>query len=101
MNLAYIIFEVKSEDIGNINKLIKDDLVSRQSVLTRDSSSLSLKGDCSYVKVEGSDDGLKRAKELAKEFGMKKLDAKKAKEINDKIEEQEDSAASGMGMIFD
>jgi len=99
--LAYVIFEVKSEDIGNINKLIKDDLISRQSILTRDSSSLNLKGDFSYVKVEGSDEGLKRATELAKELGMKKLDGKKAKEINEKIEEQEDSAASGMGMIFD
>jgi len=99
--LTYIIFEVKSENLGDINKLIKDDLVSRQSILTRDSSSLDLKGDLSYVKIEGSDNGLKRAEEIAKELGMKKLDEKKANDINKKIEEQEDSAASGMGMIFD
>jgi len=99
--LTYVIFEVKSEKIGNINKLIKDDLVSRQSILTRDSSSLSIKGDASYVKIEGSPEGIKRAEELAKELDMKKLDDKKAKEINEKIESQEDSAASGMGMIFD
>ena len=37
----------------------------------------------------------------AKELEFKKLYKKKAKEINVKIEEQEDSAASGMGMIFD
>lgn len=101
IHLTYIIFEVKSENIGSINKLIKDDLVSRQSIITRDSSSLSIKGDLSYVKIEGSDEGIKRAEELAKELKMKKLDAKKAKDINKKIEEQEDSAASGMGMIFD
>ena len=99
--MTYIIFEVKSENLGDINKLIKDDLVSRQSILTRDSSSLDLKGDLSYVKIEGSDNGLKRAEEIAKELGMKKLDEKKANDINKKIEEQEDSAASGMGMIFD
>jgi len=99
--LTYIIFEVKSEDVGKINKLIKDDIVSRQSILTRDSSSLEIKGDVSYVKIEGSDKGLKQAKELAKELGFKKLVQKKAKEVNEKIEEQEDSAASGMGMIFD
>jgi hypothetical protein len=29
------------------------------------------------------------------------VDEKKAKKINTMIEEQEDSAASGMGMIFD
>ena len=99
--MTYVIFEVKSEEVGKINKLIKDDLVSRQSVLTRDSSSLDIKGNLSYVKIEGSEGGIKRAEELAKELKLKKLDKKKAKEINDKIEEQENSAASGMGMIFD
>lgn len=99
--MAYLIFEVKSDEIGKINKLIKDDLISRQSILTRDSSSLNLKGESSYLKIEGSDEGLKRAKELAKELELKKLDDKKAKEINTKMQEQEDSAASGMGMIFD
>ena len=99
--MAYTIFEVKSEDVGKINKLIKDDLVSRQSILTRDSNSLDLKGDISFVKIEGSDKGLKRAEELAKELGFKKLNQKKAKGINNKIIEQEDSAASGLGMIFD
>jgi len=99
--LTYVIFEVKSENIGKINKVIKDDLVSRQSILTRDSNSLNMKGDYSYVKIEGSEEGIKRAEKLAKELELKKLDKKKAKEINEKIEEQEDSAASGMGMIFD
>jgi hypothetical protein len=99
--LTYVIFEVKSENSGKINKLIKDDLVSRQSILTRDSNSLDIKGDYSYVKIEGSKEGIKRAEELAKELELKKLDEKKAKKINEKIAEQEDSAASGMGMIFD
>ena len=101
ISLTYVIFEVKSEDVGKTNNVIKDDLVSRQSILTRDSSSLGLDGDASYLKIEGSDEGIKRAKELAKEQGFKKLDKKKAEKVNKKIEEQEDSAASGMVMIFD
>jgi hypothetical protein len=96
-----VIFEVKSEDAGKINKITKDDLVSRQSILTRDSSSLNIDGEVLFVKIEGSEAGIKRAEELAKELNFKKLDEKKTKEINDKIIEQEDSAASGMGMIFD
>jgi hypothetical protein len=92
---------VKSEDVGKINKLIKDDLVSRQSILTRDSSSLDLEGDSSYIKIEGSEEGIKRAEELAEELEFKKLDENEKKKINEKIEEQEDSAATGMGMIFD
>ena len=99
--MAYVIFEVKSEHLGKINTLIKDDLVSRQSILTRDSSSLDINDDVSYVKIEGSDEGLQRAIELAKELEFTKLPEKKAKKIDKKIQEQEDSAASGMGMIFD
>ena len=99
--MTYVIFEVKSENVGEIDKMIRDDLVSRQSILTRDSSSLDIKENVLYVKIEGSKEGLTKAKELSKELKFKKLGKKKAEEINKKIEEQEDSAASGMGMIFD
>ena len=99
--MTYIIFEAKSDETGKLEKIIKDDLVSRQSILTRDSSSLNIKGQFSYLKIEGSEEGLKKAEEIAKELCLKKLDKKKAKEINDKIKEQEDSAATGIGMIFD
>lgn len=98
--MTYIIFEVKTEDVGKINQMLKDDLVSRQSLLTRDSSSLDIDKDVSYVKVEGSKEGLKKAEEIAKELEFKKLNKKKTEEVNKKIEEQEESAADGMGMIF-
>ena len=99
--MTYVIFEVKPEDAGKINTMIKDDTVSRQSIVIRDSNSIDTKGDNSYLKIEGSETGIKRAKELAKELGLKELNKKKAEEINKKIEQQEDSAATGMGMIFD
>jgi len=99
--VPYVIFEVKTAEAGKINTVIKDDLVSRQSIVIREANSLDIKKEVSYLKVEGSTEGLKRAEELAKELGMKKLPDKKAKKVDDKIKEQEDSAATGMGMIFD
>lgn len=99
--MPFVIFEVKNEDVGKINTVIKDDLVSRQSILSRDSKALELKGDVTFLKIEGSDAGVKRAEELAKEQGFTKLDEKQASEVDKKIKEQDDSAASGMGMIFD
>ncbi len=98
--MSYVIFEVKSEHSGTINKFVKDDLISRQSILTRDASALNIDKDVTYLKIDGSDEGLKRAEQLAEEMEFKKLDEKEASEINDKIVEQEDSAADGMGMIF-
>ena len=99
--MTYVIFEIKKEDSGKINTMLKDDLVSRQSITTRDASSLDIKCDVTFLKIEGSDSAIKKAEKLAKEMSFKKLTKKKSKEINDKIESQDDSAASGMGMIFD
>jgi hypothetical protein len=99
--MSYVIFEVAADQKGKINTLTKDDVVSRQSILSREAPALDIDSDVTYVKIEGSDKGIERAEELAKELQLKKLDEKKAREINEKIQQQEDSAADGMGMIFD
>jgi hypothetical protein len=98
--MTYVIFEVKQEQKGKINEMLKDEIVNRQSVLTRDAHALGIDKDVTYFKIEGSDDGLKQAKKLAKEFELKKLTVKESKTINQKVIEEEDSAADGMGMIF-
>ncbi len=98
--MTYVIFEVKQEHHGKINEMLKDEIVNRQSILTRDAHALGIEKDVTYFKIEGSAEGLKRAKELAKEYKFKKLNQKENKMINQKIIEEEDSAADGMGMIF-
>ena len=98
--MSYIIFEVKTDDVKNINNVVKDDLVSRQSILTRDASALGIDKDVSYLKIEGSEEGLKKASDLAEEHGFTKLSEKDAEEINEKIVAEEEEAADGMGMIF-
>ena len=98
--MAYVIFEVKKEQIGKINELARDDVVSRQSILTRDAKALGIEKDVSYTKIEGSEEGLKRAEEIAKELEFAKLNEKEASEVDKKIKEEEESAADGMGMIF-
>lgn len=99
--MPYVIFEVKTAEAGKIQTMLQDDIINRQSIVIRDANSLDIKKAVSYLKVEGSTEGLKRAEELAKELGLTKLKEKKAKQIDEKIKEQEDCAATGMGMIFD
>ena len=98
--MAYAIFEVKREDSRRIDQVLKDDLVSRQSITTRDASSLDIDKDVVYVKIEGSEEGVKRAEELFKDISAKRLSEKEAEEINEKIKAQDESAALGMGNIF-
>ena len=98
--MVYAIFEIKKEDSRKIDEVLKDDMVSRQSITTRDASSLDIDKDVVYVKIEGSEEGIKRAEELFKEFSAKKLDEKEAEEINKKMEAQDESAALGLGNVF-
>ena len=98
--MVYAIFEIKKEDSRKIDEVLKDDVVSRQSITTRDASSLDIDKDVVYVKIEGSEEGIKRAEELFKEFSAKKLDEKEAEEINKKMEAQDESAALGLGNVF-
>ena len=98
--MVYVIFEVKKEQLGKINEMLKDDTGNRQSILTRDASAIGIDKDVSYLKIEGSEEGLKRAEELAKEYEVSKLSDADAEDVNGKIKEQEDQAADGMGMIF-
>ncbi|MEM0492774.1 MAG: hypothetical protein QXS02_02275 [Candidatus Thermoplasmatota archaeon] len=99
--MVYVIFKVSKADTSKIDRLLKDDTVSRQSIIIREANALEMKGDETYVKIEGSSEGVKRAEELAKDAGFVRINEKEASDINKRIEEQEDSAATGMGMIFD
>ena len=98
--MVYVIFEVKKEQIGKVNEMLRDEVVNRQSILTRDAGSLGIDKDVFYTKVEGSEEGVKQAEDLAKEFEFVKLSKNDAKEVDEKIKKQEESAADGMGMIF-
>ena len=80
--------------------LLKDDLVGRQSIVIRLSSALALGPDYLpvVVLVEGSEEALGRAKLLLGPGAV--LSMESAEKVRKAIQEQEDDAASGMGLIF-
>ncbi|MFQ5883589.1 MAG: hypothetical protein ACE5IO_00645 [Thermoplasmata archaeon] len=95
----YAIFKVLVEKKGKIDEILKDDLVSRQSIVVRDASALSMESKETFVLIEGSDEAIKKAEELFEEVG-EKLEGSEAEEIYNKIKEKEDDAAGGMGLLF-
>lgn len=95
----YAIFKVEKEKEANVKDAMKDDLVSRQSIIIRDSKSLEMDTNCIYIKIEGSKEGIDKAKEIFDEFG-ELLSEKEAAKINKKIMEDEESASVGIGFIF-
>ena len=99
MDMPYAIFELKKEDERIIEEIKKDELVSRQSIWTRDAKSLDREGNSIFLKIEGSEKAIKKAEEIL--VGKaKKLEGKEMEEVNIKFVEDEEKASEGMGFIF-
>ncbi|MCD6512169.1 MAG: hypothetical protein J7K61_01015 [Thermoplasmata archaeon] len=97
--MAYSIFEVKRENEAVIEEIKKDDVVGRQSIVTRDAKSLEMDGNVIYLKIEGSKEAIERAKKML-EGKAKLLEGEETEKINKKIVEDEEAANEGMGFIF-
>ena len=95
----YRVFRVPAAQASHADVVWKDDLVSRQSITSRDAKSLSLPGDDRYVLVEGSDAGVARATELLKDLAHA-LAGAVAERVYRRFRAQDEEAASGMGLIF-
>ena len=97
--MSYAVFSVDKTQASKINKILKDDLISRQSISIRDASALTIDKDVRYVLIEGTDEALKKAEELFGDLG-KKEDEEEAKNIYNKIKNEEGEVAHGVGFIF-
>ncbi len=93
------VFSVPVTKKARKDEVLKDDLVSRQSIAERDSGALGFKDLGILVLVEGEDRAVARAAELFKDVG-EELPADKAAAVRQRIREQEDDVAAGIGSIF-
>jgi len=97
VTMTYAVFKGRSQKDEEI--FSKDDIVSRQSIRTYDLASLGLEGEGVVILVEGSEDAVRRAKELAKDK-LEIIEDEEAEKIYEKIKELEDSVSMGVGAIF-
>ncbi|MBI4393129.1 MAG: hypothetical protein HY556_04925 [Euryarchaeota archaeon] len=95
--MAFAVFEIGKPDIDKLKAVLADDTVSRQSIVEREAKAMGFTEDTTLVLIEGSDAGIKHAEELILKFGRKHP---KADEIRQKIKDEEDDAATGVGFIF-
>ena len=98
--MARVVIGVRRELAPRISEVLKDDLVSRQSITTREAPALGMKSDLHLVFIEGAEEAIARAREIFKELG-EPLPEPEAAEAFRKIKEEEERASVGMGMIFD
>lgn len=94
----YKVFEVKLEKDEIISEVISDDLVSRQTISVRDGKSLGLKEGVKYAMIEGSEEAIERAEEIFSEEDVG--EAENSEKVREKIKEEDQAAAEGMGTVF-
>ena len=95
-----IVFKIKKQNLQKVKDvLLKDELVSKASIIFRESKSLGFKGNEYYCYVSGIDEVCERAKELVKDLG-KIANKKHAEEAIKKIKLEEETAMTGFGDIF-
>ena len=97
--MAYIIITVPNENKNKIKEVLRDDIVSRQSITTRDAGALKIEKEVQYVLIEGNDSALDRAKELFKDLGTVE-EGQAAEDIYAKFKADEEGAAVGVGFLF-
>jgi len=94
------ILKIKKENLQKVKEmLLKDEQVSRASIVFKEASSLGFEGEDYYCYLSGPDELIKKAKELVKELS-EEVGEKDKKEIIKKIKEEEEKAMTGFGSIF-
>ncbi|HTT16621.1 MAG TPA: hypothetical protein VMH49_04610 [Thermoplasmata archaeon] len=97
--MAWAIFTVPSEHRSQLDAVLKDDLVSRQSQKVRDGPSVGAAAGTTVVLVEGSTESLQRAEGLLGSAGTK-LAGEDAEKLYRRLKDEEESASAGMGLFF-
>lgn len=97
--MVWTIFSVPSEKRAELDGALKDDLVSRQSQKVRDAAAMGGPSGATYVLVEGTPDGVKKAEELLGKAGTK-LPTADAEALYRRFKDEEEAASVGMGLFF-
>jgi len=95
---VYRVFRVPPGQASKIEVLLKDDLVSRQSITRREAKSLGLPEDGIILLVEGSPTGVERAAALLTDVPA--LEGAAADNVYRRLKSEDEDAASGLGLVF-
>jgi len=93
-----IVFKIKKENLQKVKDLLlKDESVSKTSIVFKESKSLGFDEDEYFCYISGLEEACSKAKELVKGLGEI---VEKKDEVIKRIKEEEESAMTGFGNIF-
>lgn len=97
--MAAILFVVPGSKRSELDTILKEDRIARQSQKIRDASTLGGKSGELFVLVEGSDDVVRTAAEMLAKIG-EKLPPAEHEQVLRRMQEEDESASAGMGLFF-
>jgi hypothetical protein len=97
--MAWTLFTVPSAKRNELDAVLKDDILSRQSQKVRDAKAMGGPADSLYVLLEGSPEAMKRGDELLGPVGTK-MAPSDADPLYRRFKDEEESASAGMGLFF-
>lgn len=97
--MAWVIFDVPSDRRAQLDAVLQDDVVARQSHKRRDAATLGGRSGHLYIQVEGSPDAVARAEKMLLDVG-EKLPAHEAEALRARLQEEDEAASAGMGLFF-
>lgn len=97
--MTWTLFSVPSTKRPELDAVLKDDRVSRQSQKVRDAAAMGGPSGATYVLIEGAAEAVHRAEELLAPIGMR-LPTADAESLYRRFKDEDDSASAGMGLFF-
>lgn len=97
--MTWTLFAVPTTKRAELDAVLKDDRVSRQSQKVRDAGAMGGPSGTTYVLIEGAPDAVRRAEELLAPVGTR-LPSADAEALYRKFKEEDESASVGMGLFF-
>lgn len=97
--MAWTLWRVAAARKTDLDRVLADDLVSRQSHKIRDAATAGGPAGELYVLIDGSEPAVHRAEELLGPVGTR-LPPDEAGPLRAKFLDEDDAAAAGMGLFF-
>ena len=97
--MAWTLFLVPTTKRTELDAVLRDDAISRQSHTVRDAAAAGGPAGELYVMIEGAPEAVDRAKSLLGPLG-KHLAGPDGEAVHRRFKDEEESASSGMGLFF-
>jgi len=97
--MAWTLFSVPNTKRTELDAVLKDDRVSRQSQTVREAAAMGGPSGATYVLVEGAADAVARAQELLGTVGTR-VPSADAEALYRRFKDEQESASAGMGLFF-